>query len=425
MLDLRHHPHRPGLAPAHDAARRGGPRGDDERFSALESRVLDQFAARGRARRRRRAGADARRPLPAAGPHARRRRRPRRARRAHAGAAARALRRALRARSTARARCSAAGRIEFELHRVVGTRAIEPVPFDAHELGDADASAALTGEREAYFEPAGFIATPVYDGDRAARRATVAGPAIVQRMGDSVVVPPDYEALVDGYLTLRLGADRGVGQSAVHTGVEVGPMTLDPVTFEVIRHRLWAINDDQAMIAARLSGSPVVYEALDFNAALVTGRRARPVLRASTSSSTARRSTTSSSKVLEEWPAGGHPRGRHVLHQRPVVGRAARQRRHPRDARSSGTGELVAWSGIVMHDDDVGSPVPGQLRRRAARPLRRGAAVPGDQDGRGLRAARRHRARLPAQQPHARAQRAEHARAPRRDADRPTSASTS
>ena len=48
-------------------------------------------------------------------------------------------------------------------------------------------------------------------------------------------------------------------------------MTLDPVTFEVIRHRLWAINDDQAMIAARLSGSPVVYEALDFNAALMTG----------------------------------------------------------------------------------------------------------------------------------------------------------
>ena len=27
---------------------------------------------------------------------------------------------------------------------------------------------------------------------------------------------------------------------------------LDPVTFEVIRHRLWAINDDQARMAARL-----------------------------------------------------------------------------------------------------------------------------------------------------------------------------
>jgi N-methylhydantoinase B len=45
---------------------------------------------------------------------------------------------------------------------------------------------------------------------------------------------------------------------------------LDPITFEVIRHRLWAINDDQARMAARLSGSFIVYEGYDFNAALVT-----------------------------------------------------------------------------------------------------------------------------------------------------------
>ena len=46
--------------------------------------------------------------------------------------------------------------------------------------------------------------------------------------------------------------------------------SLDPVTFEVIRHRLWAINDDQARMGARLSGSFIVYEGYDFNAALVT-----------------------------------------------------------------------------------------------------------------------------------------------------------
>ena len=65
--------------------------------------------------------------------------------------------------------------------------------------------------------------------------------------------------------------------------------------------------------------------------------------------------------------------------------------------RSSGEGELVAWSGIVMHDDDVGSPVPGSFVSGADGPLRRGAALPRDEDGRGLRAARRRRARLPAQ----------------------------
>ena len=38
----------------------------------------------------------------------------------------------------------------------------------------------------------------------------------------------------------------------------------------MIRHRLWAINDDQARMAARLSGSFIVFEGYDFNAALVT-----------------------------------------------------------------------------------------------------------------------------------------------------------
>ena len=39
-------------------------------------------------------------------------------------------------------------------------------------------------------------------------------------------------------------------------------------------------------------------------------------------------------------------------------------------------GRLVAWSGIVMHDDDVGWPVPGSFVTRRRGSLRRGAAVP-------------------------------------------------
>jgi N-methylhydantoinase A len=95
------------------------------------------------------------------------------------------------------------------------------VPFDARELGDADAAAALTGEREAYFEPEGFCSTPVYDGHALRAGNVVAGPAIVQRMGDSVVVPPGYEALVDQYLTLRLAPVAGAGSAALQTGMEV------------------------------------------------------------------------------------------------------------------------------------------------------------------------------------------------------------
>jgi N-methylhydantoinase A len=98
------------------------------------------------------------------------------------------------------------GANEVELHRVVGTRTIEPVAFPAHEPAGPDPSAARKGERPAFFEPAGFIATAVYDGDRLAAGNRIDGPAIVERMGDSVVVPPGFRAEVDHLLTIRLGA---------------------------------------------------------------------------------------------------------------------------------------------------------------------------------------------------------------------------
>lgn len=40
---------------------------------------------------------------------------------------------------------------------------------------------------------------------------------------------------------------------------------VDPVTFEVIQHKLWAIGDEQSMTLKSVSGSPVVTESSDFN----------------------------------------------------------------------------------------------------------------------------------------------------------------
>src|SRR3954447_17211761 len=40
---------------------------------------------------------------------------------------------------------------------------------------------------------------------------------------------------------------------------------LDPITFEVIRHKLQAITEEQAITLKSVSGSPVVTDATDFN----------------------------------------------------------------------------------------------------------------------------------------------------------------
>jgi N-methylhydantoinase A len=107
------------------------------------------------------------------------------------------------------------GGSDVEHYRVVGTRPIEPVAFPVHEEEDGDAAAALKGERPAHFEATGSTTTRVYDGDLLRAGNVVAGPAVIERMGDAVVVPPDHTAAVDRYLTLRLSA---VGEAAVEAG---------------------------------------------------------------------------------------------------------------------------------------------------------------------------------------------------------------
>jgi N-methylhydantoinase B len=134
---------------------------------------------------------------------------------------------------------------------------------------------------------------------------------------------------------------------------------LDPVTFEVIRHRLWAINDDQGRLAARLSGSPAVYEVYDFNAALVSpdGRGLYAgvyVIQHATTIDIFVR------KVLAEWPEDQIRAGDMFFTNDPWSGAL-----HANDgiliAPIFWNGGIVCWSGIVMHDNDVGSPVPGSF----------------------------------------------------------------
>jgi N-methylhydantoinase B len=142
--------------------------------------------------------------------------------------------------------------------------------------------------------------------------------------------------------------------AAVHTA----PI-LDAVTFEVIRHRLWAINDDQARMAARLSGSFIVFEGYDFNAALTTadGRGLYTGVyilhHGATIDEFVRR-------VLEQWPLDDIRPGDMFFTNDPWDGAL-----HANDGilvmPLFADGELVGWSGIVTHDQDVGSPAPGSF----------------------------------------------------------------
>ena len=47
-------------------------------------------------------------------------------------------------------------------------------------------------------------------------------------------------------------------------------MTVDPITYEVVRHRLWQINDEQGSTIRTIATSPIVVEGNDFNVGLFT-----------------------------------------------------------------------------------------------------------------------------------------------------------
>ncbi len=134
---------------------------------------------------------------------------------------------------------------------------------------------------------------------------------------------------------------------------------LDPITFEVIRHRLWAINDDQARMAARLSGSPIIFEGYDFNAALVTadGRSLYTGVYILHHGATIDEFVR---HVLADWPLEDIHEGDMFFTNDPWQGAL-----HANDGilvmPIFTDGDLVGWSGIVTHDTDVGSPAPGSF----------------------------------------------------------------
>jgi N-methylhydantoinase A len=78
---------------------------------------------------------------------------------------------------------------------------------DIRPAADAgsDAVAAQFGRREVWLhEECGFVSCPLYDRDRLRAGNRIAGPAIVEQMDATTLIPPGSVAAVDPYLNLLL-----------------------------------------------------------------------------------------------------------------------------------------------------------------------------------------------------------------------------
>lgn len=141
---------------------------------------------------------------------------------------------------------------------------------------------------------------------------------------------------------------------AVRTG-------LDPITFEILRHRLWAVNDESAKALQLVSGSPVANEAYDMNTALMNARGDDFVI-GTYIAIHALSMNIMAKDVLENYAEnpGIHP-GDTFLCNDPYVGC-----QHQMDAIVLSPihyqDELVAWTGATLHNIDLGGPNEGQVQ---------------------------------------------------------------
>lgn len=139
---------------------------------------------------------------------------------------------------------------------------------------------------------------------------------------------------------------------------------VDAITFEVIRHRLLAITDEQAAALSAVSGSPLVNEATDFNTGLyraqgeVAAMGQTVIFHAASCSQMVR-------FVLEDCEEDpGVNEGDVFIVNNPYKGAL-----HAPDmgvlAPIFHNGERIAWTGAACHQLDVGGMVHGSFASKA------------------------------------------------------------
>lgn len=142
-------------------------------------------------------------------------------------------------------------------------------------------------------------------------------------------------------------------------------LRLDPATFEILRHRLWYLNDEGALTISRTSGSPVATEVFDMNAGLMNAAGDLVYI----DNFICAQATTLSSLVryllAEHADSPGFQPEDVFLCNDPYVS-VCHQTCVQVAAPIFWEGELVAWAGASLHVIDVGGPTAGQVQVDAA-----------------------------------------------------------
>ncbi|CAN5439787.1 hypothetical protein BH10PSE6_BH10PSE6_24830 [soil metagenome] len=98
-------------------------------------------------------------------------------------------------------------RVQIVTLRLEAVGTVRKAALRAHPEVGPDAAGAIGDRRPVWFpEARGFVDTPIYARDALQPGHRFAGPAIVEQMDATTLVPPGMTARVDAYLNLVLEA---------------------------------------------------------------------------------------------------------------------------------------------------------------------------------------------------------------------------
>jgi N-methylhydantoinase B len=158
----------------------------------------------------------------------------------------------------------------------------------------------------------------------------------------------------------------------LHQGAAIN---IDPITYEVIRHNLWNVNEEHGATIQRISGSPVAVYALDLNPSILT-EKAEFVFFGPYMQYMSGVADTQVKWILENRSDNpGIRDGDMFLANDPWVG-AAHQMDVMLICPVFWEGELFCWSTNCLHQYDIGGITPGSFCPSAKSAFDEGLLIP-------------------------------------------------
>jgi len=152
-------------------------------------------------------------------------------------------------------------------------------------------------------------------------------------------------------------------------------LTVDPITFEIVRHKLEAINEEQGIALKAVSSSPVVTEASDFGNGLYLPDGQLVTMGPEIVFMSGSLPTVIQSVIADCHENPGIGAGDMFAVNDPYKGAM-----HPPDlclvAPIHHEGELIAWAGVAAHQVDVGGMAVGSLSAKAREKQQEGMMLP-------------------------------------------------